>query len=134
MDFDSKKTIMASKPLKRTKPKKISNYRVLNPEILIRETRISMPCLYVLNFFWKGIERKAMSLQTFGRYIKTIGMSHWQHTMVDGSDFLISFQRPNLLKKGSRWQLFQNLAPSTIHSTVGFVVLDLGQEPVCCYN
>ena len=43
-----------------------------------------------------------------------IRMSHWRHTMVDGSKFWISYQRPRLLRKASRWQLIQNLAPSTL--------------------
>ena len=43
-----------------------------------------------------------------------IRMSHWHHTMVDGAEFWISCQRPNLLRKPSHWQLIQNLAPSTI--------------------
>ena len=43
-----------------------------------------------------------------------IRMSHWCHTMVDGAKFWISCQRLRVLRIASRWQLIQNLAPSTI--------------------
>ena len=45
---------------------------------------------------------------------RTIWMSHLRHTMVDGSKFWISYQRLAFLSSFSRWQLIQNLAPSTI--------------------
>ena len=41
-------------------------------------------------------------------------MSHWRHTMVDGTKFWISYQWLAFLSIFSRWQLIQNLAPSTI--------------------
>ena len=41
-------------------------------------------------------------------------MSHWCHTMVDGANCWISYQGLAFLSILSRWQLIQNLAPSTI--------------------
>ena len=41
-------------------------------------------------------------------------MSHWRHTMVDGTKFWISYQQLPFLSSFGRWQLIQNLAPSTI--------------------
>ena len=41
-------------------------------------------------------------------------MSHWHYMMVDGAKFWISYQRLAFLRSFSRWQLIQNLAPSTI--------------------
>ena len=43
-----------------------------------------------------------------------IQMLHWRHTMVDGTKFLISYQRLAFLSSFSSWQLIQNLAPSII--------------------
>ena len=44
----------------------------------------------------------------------SIRMSHWRHMMVDGAKFWISYQRLAFLSTFGRWQLIQNLAPSTI--------------------
>ena len=41
-------------------------------------------------------------------------MSHWQHTMVNGAKFWISYQQLAFLSSFGRWQLIQNLAPYTI--------------------
>ena len=41
-------------------------------------------------------------------------MSHWHHTMVDGSEFWIGYQRLAFLSGFSRWQLIQKSATSTI--------------------
>ena len=41
-------------------------------------------------------------------------MSHWHHTMVDGSRFWIGCQWLALPRSFSQWQLIKNLAPSTI--------------------
>ena len=43
-----------------------------------------------------------------------IQMSHWRHTMVDGTKFWISYQWPAFLSIPSCRQLIQNSAPSTI--------------------
>ena len=43
-----------------------------------------------------------------------IGMSHLRHTMVDGAKFRIRYQRLAFLSSFGRWQLIQNLAPSTM--------------------
>ena len=43
-----------------------------------------------------------------------IWMSHWRHTMVDGTRFWISCQWLAFLIILSRWQLIQNLAPSCV--------------------
>ena len=45
---------------------------------------------------------------------KIIWISHWCHMMADGAEFWISYQRLAFLSIFSRWQLIQNLAPSTI--------------------
>ena len=44
---------------------------------------------------------------------KTIQMSHWLHTMVDGAKFWIDCQQLATIGTLSRWQLIQNLTPST---------------------
>ena len=43
-----------------------------------------------------------------------IRMSHWRHTMVDGTEFWITCKRLKLLRKADRLQLIQNSVPSTI--------------------
>ena len=45
---------------------------------------------------------------------QSIGMSHWLHTMVDGTKFYISCKWLRSLRKGSHWKLIQNSAPFTI--------------------
>ena len=40
-------------------------------------------------------------------------MSHWLHTMVDGAKFWIDCQQLATIGTLSRWQLIQNLTPST---------------------
>ena len=44
----------------------------------------------------------------------SIRMSHWRHTMVNGTEFWITCKRLKLLRKAGRLQLIQNSAPSTI--------------------
>ena len=41
-------------------------------------------------------------------------MSHWRHTMVDGTKFWISYQWLAYLSSFSHWQVIQNSTPSTI--------------------
>ena len=53
------------------------------------------------------------SWQQQGLDDKTIGMSYWRHTMVDGAKFKISIQWLEILRKAGRWMLIQNLAQST---------------------
>ena len=46
--------------------------------------------------------------------LSSIPMSHWRHTMVDGTKFWISYQWLAFLSVFCRWHLIQNSAPSTI--------------------
>ena len=47
-------------------------------------------------------------------YFSDLIQSHWCHTMVDCAKFWINYQQLAFLSSYSRWQLIQNLVPSTI--------------------
>ena len=74
--------------------------------------------------FWPNVQNVLFSPKTIGlvrnnfepvqNHFGPIRMSHWRHTMVDGAKFWISYQWLAFLSIFSRWQLIQNLAPSTI--------------------
>ena len=59
-------------------------------------------------YYWSLHSRKNLILYPF------IQMSHWRHTMVDGTKFWINCKRLKLLRKAGHLQLIQNSAPYTI--------------------
>ena len=55
-----------------------------------------------------------MLFQLLLGYFSDLIQSHWCHTMVDCAKFWINYQQLAFLSSYSRWQLIQNLVPSTI--------------------
>ena len=65
-------------------------------------------------WFRVGFSFKILSLIRVKILVICIRMSNWHHKIVEGAKFWIIYQQLRLLSVFIRWQLIQNLAPSTI--------------------